>query len=80
MCHADASFAPRGGAANPASPTSDFDGIKVGGRSHGAGYRYHCGANRAVWLPGRRIVVFFREGGRLLGIKDVTEEAAEQAA
>lgn len=80
MYHADASFAPRGGAATASSPTLDFGGIKVGGRSHSAGYRYHCGASRAVWLPGRRIVVFFREGGRLLGIKDVAEEAADQAA
>jgi hypothetical protein len=66
--------------ASAEAPASVDAGVKLGGRVPTTGYRYQCGANRAVWLPGRRVVVFFREGGQLLGIVDVAEENAEQAA
>jgi hypothetical protein len=50
------------------------------GESQQPGYRFQSGSVCAVWLPGRSVLVFFREGGELLKMIGVGKTAVEQAA
>ena len=44
------------------------------------GYRFECGRLCAIWIPDRRVLVFFRAGGELLKIVSLSNCKSEQAA